>query len=245
MTGIVQRNRQKLFESIVPQDDDLLLQAGSKLAADLGIWLHIGSTAIRISEEKAANRAVLFSPSGGIAATYDKIHMFDVDLDNGERWRESAIYEPGKSGIVVNTDRFRLGISICYDLRFPELYRVMAVAGANLLACPAAFTQQTGKAHWHVLARARAIESGSFLLAAAQGGHHEDGRVTYGHSIIINPWGEKIAEIANDEPGFIACSINLAETDAARGKIPNLKNHRDFFVETVDAPAKGPVGEIA
>lgn len=233
MTGILQKNRQGLFAEIKSQADDLLVKYSAKLAKELGIWLHIGSHAILVSEEKVANRAFLFSPTGALVATYDKIHMFDVDLDNGESWRESKVYKPGAKSCLVNADNFKLGMSICYDIRFPHLYREYALEGAEILSAPAAFTRQTGRAHWHVLQRSRAIENGAFIISAAQGGDHEDGRETYGHSVIINPWGEIIAELAHEEPGFISSEIDLNEVMKARQKIPNLKNARKFNLENV------------
>lgn len=233
MTGIVQKNRKGLFAEITSQEDDKLVKHSSQLAKELGIWLHIGSHAILVGEDKAANRAFLFSPSGEIKAVYDKIHMFDVDLDNGESWRESKVYQPGEKSCLVEMSGCKLGLSVCYDIRFPYLYRDYALEGAQVLTAPAAFTRQTGRAHWHILQRARAIENGAFVLSAAQGGDHEDGRETYGHSVIINPWGEVVAELANEEPGFISAKIDLGEVRKARQKIPNLKNARDFSFEYI------------
>ncbi|TIV23501.1 MAG: carbon-nitrogen hydrolase family protein, partial [Mesorhizobium sp.] len=158
------------------------------------------------------------------------IHMFDVDLDNGESWRESASYEPGTEAVVADINGTKLGFAVCYDLRFPQLFRAEAMAGAEVLTVPAAFTRQTGEAHWHVLLRARAIENGAYIVAAAQGGLHEDGRETYGHSLIVDPWGRVIAEAAHNEPGVIVAEIDPAQSLAARRKIPNLKNARDFTV---------------
>ena len=233
MTGILQKNRKGLFAEIASQEDDLLAQYSAKLAKELGVWLHIGSHAILVGEEKAANRAFLFSPAGGLIATYDKIHMFDVDLDNGESWRESKVYQPGKKACLVNTEHFKLGMSICYDIRFPHLYRDYGLKGAQILTAPAAFTRQTGRAHWHILQRSRAIENGAFVISAAQGGDHEDVRETYGHSVIINPWGEVIGELPHEEQGFISAEIDLNEVMEARKKIPSLKNARHFNLESV------------
>ena len=233
MTGIVQKNRKGLFAEITNQEDDLLVRHSERLAKELGIWLHIGSHAILVGEEKAANRAFLFSPSGNLVTTYDKIHMFDVDLDNGESWRESKVYEPGQKSCLVQMDDCKLGMSVCYDIRFPHLYREYALAGAQVLSAPAAFTRQTGRTHWRILQRSRAIENGAFVISAAQGGDHEDGRETYGHSMIINPWGEVLAELSHEEPGFISAEIDLNEVLEARQKIPNLKNAREFNLETV------------
>ena len=233
MTGILQKNRRALFAEIVAQEDDLLAKHASVLSKELGIWLHIGSHAVKVEEEMAANRAFLFNPDGELVTTYDKIHMFDVDLDNGETWRESKVYMPGEKSCLVEQDDFKLGLSICYDIRFPHLYREYALAGAQILTAPAAFTRQTGRAHWHILQRSRAIENGAFMIAAAQGGDHEDGRETYGHSVIVNPWGEIIAELDHEEPGYISTEIDLNEVAKARQKIPNLANARDFSLEGV------------
>jgi len=235
MTGILQKNRKGLFAEIKFQKDDPLVKRAAELASELGVWLHIGSHAILIGEEKAANRAFLFSPEGELITIYDKIHMFDVDLDNGESWRESKVYQPGEKSVLVETAFAKLGMSICYDIRFPHLYRQYALEGAEILTAPASFTRQTGRAHWHTLMKARAIENGAFMIAAAQAGDHEDGRETYGHSIIVNPWGEVIAELDNDEPGFVVCDIDLEAVRKARSKIPNLANSRKFMIEKVSS----------
>jgi deaminated glutathione amidase len=233
MTGALIRDRQAFRESLRTQDADLVLAAAKQLAAELSVTLHIGSTAIAVEGGKVANRAFLVGPHGELVASYDKIHMFDVDLDKGESWRESATYEPGRSTVVADLPFVRLGMAVCYDLRFPQLFRAQALAGAQLLTVPAAFTQQTGEAHWHVLLRARAIENGCFLVAAAQGGRHEDGRETFGHSMIVDPWGKILAEATNHEPQVVTAEIDLAKVEDARRKIPNLKNARDFSVSTV------------
>lgn len=233
MTGILQKNRKGLFAEIKPQENDTLVAHSAKLSKELSIWLHIGSHAILVGDEKAANRAFLFNPLGELVTTYDKIHMFDVDLDNGESWRESKVYQAGDKSQLVNADDFKLGMSICYDIRFPNLYRGYALEGAQILTAPAAFTRQTGRAHWHILQRSRAIENGAFIISAAQGGDHDDGRETYGHSLIVNPWGEIIAELDNEDPGFISVVIDLNEVKQARQKIPNLANVRDFNFEMV------------
>jgi len=231
MTNILQLDSKALFSTIQTEEGNRGLVAMQALAAELGIWLHIGSMSIKLEAARAANRAFLIAPSGQVAARYDKIHMFDVDLAGGERYRESKVYRPGDKAVVTDLPWGRLGLSICYDLRFPQLYRSLATAGAEILAIPAAFTRQTGQAHWHVLQRARAIETGSFVLAAAQGGDHEDGRSTYGHSLIVNPWGEVMAEIDGDEPGIAFAEIDLAEVAAARGRVPSLANGRPFTLE--------------
>lgn len=239
MTGAVQKNRSGLFNILKNEAEDPVLKAASSLAAELGIYLHIGSTAIGLGNDMIANRGVVFGPDGVVLASYDKIHMFDVDLDNGESWRESAVYRPGELARTVDLDVARLGMGICYDIRFPHLFRDLALAGAHILTAPAAFTRQTGEAHWHVLQRARAIENGAFVISAAQGGVHEDGRETYGHSIIVDPWGRVIAEADHDEPGVIVATLSLDEVKAARSKIPNLKNAREYRIETGVPETKG------
>ncbi|MGB3390526.1 MAG: carbon-nitrogen hydrolase family protein [Pseudaminobacter sp.] len=228
MTGAIIRDKDARRASFTTEDRDMVVAAGARLARELGIFLHVGSTAIVRADGKIANRALLFGPDGAPVATYDKIHMFDVDLDNGESWRESNAYEPGTQAVVADLPFARLGFAICYDLRFPQLFRAEALAGADVLTVPAAFTRQTGQAHWHVLLRARAIENGAYVIAAAQGGLHEDGRETFGHSLIVDPWGRIVAEAAHDEPGVIIAEIDTAECAAARGKIPSLKNAREF-----------------
>jgi predicted amidohydrolase len=230
MTGALQRDREALFASLRPQSSDLVVGAAEKLARELGIYVHIGSTAIAREDGKVANRAFLFDPAGNLVGTYDKIHMFDVDLDNGESWRESNTYEPGREAVVAELPEARLGLAVCYDLRFPQLFRAQALAGAEVLTAPAAFTKQTGEAHWHVLLRARAIENGAWLISAAQGGRHEDGRETFGHSMVVDPWGRIVAEADHEEPGVILADIDASASAAARAKIPNLKNARDFTV---------------
>lgn len=241
MTGAMVRDKDARQAVFTTQDKDGVVAAARRLAKELRIFLHIGSTAILRADGKLANRALLVSPQGEIVATYDKIHMFDVDLDNGESWRESAAYEPGAQALVADIGGAKLGFAVCYDLRFPQLFRAEALAGAEILSLPAAFTRQTGEAHWHILLRARAIENGAFVIAAAQGGLHEDGRETYGHSLIVDPWGRVLAEAAHDEPGVIVAEIDPAQSLAARQKIPNLKNAREFSVEagTAEVPLRG------
>ncbi|MFU0505989.1 carbon-nitrogen hydrolase family protein [Pseudaminobacter sp. NGMCC 1.201702] len=236
MTGAVVRDAEARRTAFTTQDRDIIAAAAGRLARELGIFLHVGSTAILRADGKLANRALVFSPEGTAVAVYDKIHMFDVDLDNGESWRESTAYEPGTEAVVAELPFARLGLAICYDLRFPHLFRAEALAGADVLTVPAAFTRQTGQAHWHVLLRARAIENGAFVIAAGQGGLHEDGRETFGHSLIIDPWGTIIAEAEHDEPGVIVAEIDTALSAAARKKIPNLKNARDFEAPSAVRP---------
>lgn len=241
MTGAMMRDRVAFKASLRDEANDLVFRAASALAAKHGIFLHIGSTAIDAGDGKIANRAGIFTPAGEKLVTYDKIHMFDVDLDNGESWRESATYEPGRNTVIAELPFANIGMAICYDIRFPQLFRAQALAGANVITGPAAFTKQTGEAHWHILQRARAIENGAFLISAAQGGLHEDGRETYGHSIIVSPWGKILAEADHSEPGVILADIDVTESAAARAKIPNLKNAREFDVSIVSAKQKEDV----
>jgi predicted amidohydrolase len=229
MTNILAAKREQLFATVVEEEKDPSLAAFRELARRLKLTLHVGSLAIRLTHDRAANRGFLIDPQGGIAARYDKIHMFDVDLANGESYRESNNYKPGESAVLADLPWGRLGLTICYDLRFPALYRALAEAGASFLAIPSSFTKQTGEAHWHVLMRARAIENGCFVLAAAQGGKHENGRETYGHSLIIDPWGRVLAE-GGTEPGVIMAEIDPAQVAVARGRIPSLQHGRRFEV---------------
>jgi deaminated glutathione amidase len=233
MTGAVQKDRAALMAMLKPEAQDLIVQAASGLAARHGIYLHIGSTAIALGDGKVANRAFLFGPDGGMICQYDKIHMFDVDLDNGESWRESKAYQPGSTACVAELPFGKLGFAICYDVRFPQLFRAEAMAGADILTVPAAFTKQTGQAHWEILLRARAIENGTYVIAAAQAGLHEDGRETFGHSMIIDPWGRIVASAGGEGEAVVTAEIDLSEVKVARGKIPNLKNARDFTVATI------------
>jgi predicted amidohydrolase len=236
MTNIMEVKRERLLATIVEEESDATLAAFRELARTLGIHLHIGSLAVKISPDKAANRAFVIDPQGDVVARYDKIHMFDVDLANGESYRESRIYRPGEMAVVSDLPWGRLGVSICYDLRFPALYRALAEAGATILTVPSAFTRQTGEAHWHVLLRARAIENGCFVLAAAQGGKHESGRETFGHSLIIDPWGRILAE-GGTGPGVILSEIDLAAVAAARGRVPSLQHGRRFeMIEPMAEP---------
>ena len=236
MTNILAANGEQLFARISDEDSDPSLATFRELARTLGLYIHVGSLAIKLTSNRAANRGFLIDPQGEIAARYDKIHMFDVDLAGGESYRESNRYRPGEHAVVADLPWGRLGITICYDLRFPALYRALAEAGAIMLAIPSSFTKQTGEAHWHVLMRARAIENGCFVLAAAQGGQHEHGRATFGHSLVVDPWGRILAE-ADTEPGIIIAEIDPAEVAAARAKIPSLQHGRRFEVL---APAAEP-----
>lgn len=237
MTNILEINRERLLAALAPEESDASLAALRERARKLGLFLHVGSLAIKLSPERAANRSFLIDRNGDIVARYDKIHMFDVDLSNGESYRESRSYQPGDIAATTDLPWGRLGLTVCYDLRFPALYRALAEAGSSFLAIPSAFTRQTGEAHWHVLNRARAIENGAFVLAAAQGGKHENGRETFGHSLVVDPWGRILAE-GGSEPGVILARIDPAEVTAARAKIPSLQHVRRF--ETIE-PLAEPV----
>jgi deaminated glutathione amidase len=229
MTNLMEAKRERLFASIVTEENDPTLATVREVARKLAIYIHIGSLAIKPSPEKAANRSFLIDRKGNIVARYDKIHMFDVDLAGGESYRESNTYRAGEIAVVADLPWGRLGLTICYDLRFPALYRALAEAGASFFAIPSAFTRQTGEAHWHVLLRARAIENGCFVFAAAQGGSHANGRETFGHSLIVDPWGRILAE-AGTEPGVILAEVDPAAVAAARAKIPSLHHGRRFEV---------------
>ena len=234
VTNVFEPDRDRLKAIARTEAEDMSVKGFSELAAKLGIHLHIGSMALKGEDDKLVNRTILFGPGGKTIARYDKIHLFDVDLPNGEVYRESASYTGGKEAVVVETPFAKLGLTICYDVRFPALHCALAMAGANVLLVPAAFTVPTGKAHWHVLLRARAIETGSFVIAAAQGGKHDSGRETFGRSKVINPWGEVICE-ANTDPDFKVFEIDPEESAAARAKIPNLQHAREFTMSHVSA----------
>ncbi len=234
MTNLLAANRDQLFKTIADEEHDTSLKSFRALARELKIYLHIGSMAIRATPDRAANRAFLIDPNGEIIARYDKIHMFDVNLANGESYRESNSYQPGDTAALADLPWGRIGLTICYDMRFPSLYRALAESGASFLTMPSAFTKPTGEAHWHVLLRSRAIENGAFVFAAAQGGVHESKRVTYGHSLIIDPWGEILAEGGID-PGVITAEIDPAKVADARGKIPSLQHGRRFSVPEASA----------
>lgn len=234
MTNLLAANREQLFKTIADEDNDSSLKSFRALARELKIYLHIGSMAIKATPDRAANRAFLIDPNGEIVTRYDKIHMFDVNLANGESYRESNNYQPGDTASLADLPWGRIGLTICYDMRFPSLYRALAESGASFLTMPSAFTKPTGEAHWHVLLRSRAIENGAFVFAAAQGGVHESKRVTYGHSLIIDPWGEILAEGGVD-PGVIVAEIDPAKVADARGKIPSLQHGRRFSVPEASA----------
>ena len=225
MTGAVQKDRAGLRAVLRDEANDIIVARASGLAKELGIHLHVGSTAIALDDGKIANRGFLFGPDGKSICQYDKIHMFDVDLDNGESWRESAVYRPGECARVASLPFAELGFAICYDVRFPQLFRAEAMAGAEVLTVPAAFTRQTGEAHWEILLRARSIENGVFIIAAAQAGVHEDGRETFGHSMIIDPWGRVMAEVTDDE-GVAVADLDPSAQDAIRASLPALAHRR-------------------
>ena len=229
MTNIMEQGRDGLFASLKEEERDDSLAAFRQLARDLKTYLHIGSLAIKVSQDKAANRSFLIGRDGEIVTRYDKIHLFDVQLAGGESYRESNTYKPGEIAVTADLPWGRLGLTICYDLRFPALYRALASAGSHFLSVPAAFTKQTGEAHWHVLQRARAIETGSFVFAAAQGGRHENGRDTFGHSLIVDPWGRVLAEGGVD-PSVVIAEIDVEEVGRARARIPSLEHGRRFEV---------------
>ncbi len=226
-TTLMELEKPRLMALLQPEQDNPALQSFSTLARDLKRWLHIGSIGIKCDDGRIANRSFLFAPDGSVAARYDKIHMFDVDLGNGESYRESATYAPGGEAVLARLPWGMLGLTICYDLRFPALYRTLAQAGAQYLAVPAAFTRVTGEAHWTTLLRARAIEAQCFVFAAGQGGRHENGRETYGHSLIISPWGEILIEGGSD-PGVFTAEIDAGAVAQARSRVPSLTHDRPF-----------------
>jgi deaminated glutathione amidase len=232
MTNIFEPDRERLKAVVMTEAEDSSVHGFVELAAKLKIWLHLGSLALKGADDKLINRSLLINPKGEIVARYDKIHLFDVDLPNGDKYRESETYTAGSEAVKINLPFCSLGLSICYDVRHPMLYHALAKAGANVLVVPAAFTVPTGKAHWHVLLRARAIETGSFVIAAAQGGTHDSGRETFGHSKVVNPWGQVIAE-AGVDPEYLLFEIDTAESDAARARIPALIHAREFSLREI------------
>ena len=228
MSGLLDANRERARGHVVAEDDDPTLAAVREAAARDGLWIHLGSLALRAGDGRFANRGFVIDPAGEIRGRYDKIHLFDVDLPNGERWRESAAYRPGEAvTLVEGTPVGTLGLTICYDLRFPALFARLAEAGADTIAVPAAFTVPTGKAHWHILLRARAIEAGLFVIAAAQGGRHQDDRATYGHSLVIDPWGEPLLDMGpGDTPRLAFAEVDLARIAEVRARVPALEHRR-------------------
>lgn len=238
ITTLMEMERARLFATVRPEEGNPAVAHFGALARELEIWLHIGSMPILVGNGKIANRSFLFNPTGGIEARFDKIHMFDVELPGGETYRESKNYQAGSAAVLAELPWGMLGLTVCYDLRFPHLYRALAKAGADFLAIPSAFTQKTGEAHWHTLLRARAIENGCFVLAAAQAGKHESGRETYGHSLVVSPWGEILAE-GGIHPSVIVADVKSALVQEARQRIPSLQHDRPFQVSRASAePAK-------
>ncbi len=227
MVGYLDRDRARAAAMITSEADDAVLAAARDAAARAGLWVHVGSLPIldEGSDGRFANRCFVIDAAGEIRARYDKIHLFDVDLPTGESWRESAVYRPGGKVVAVDTPWARLGLTICYDMRFPDLYRALSNAGATVLLAPAAFTVPTGEAHWHVLLRARAIEAGAFVIAPAQVGHHADGRTTYGHSLVVDPWGTVLVDMAR-ETGLALVDIDLDLVSAVRARLPAIANRR-------------------
>ncbi len=217
--------------ALTTQDRDEVVGNLRALAQELGVWLLIGSAIVRSGHEgddRAANRSLLIDDAGAVVATYDKLHVYDVDLPTGERWRESAAIRPGDRAVVADTSWGRLGLTICYDIRFPHLYRALAKAGAGMISVPAAFTVPTGEAHWETLLRARAIETGCYILAPAQAGLHEDGRRTWGRSTVVGPWGEVVAKLDHDEPGVLFAMLDFDAVTRARNAVPQLTHDRSF-----------------
>lgn len=227
--SMIAQGRAKIMERVKSEAEHPGVPFFADLARETGAWLLAGSLGILLEEGRVANRSYLFDDEGRIAATYDKIHMFDVDLKNGESYRESSTFRPGERAVVANTPWGGMGLTICYDVRFPYLHRALAQAGARIITAPAAFTVPTGRAHWHVLLRARAIETGCFVIAPAQTGTHDEGRQTYGHSIIVAPWGEVLAD-AGEEVGFTIADLDMARVEEARGMVPALTHDRGFEV---------------
>ena len=231
VTNFMEQRRDRKGLLVTDEDQDHVVLGLRHLAAELGVWLLIGSAVVRsghTGDDRSANRSLLIDANGGIVARYDKLHVFDVDLANGDRYRESATIRPGDGATVADTPWGRLGMSVCYDVRFPHLFRQLVKAGASMISIPAAFTVPTGEAHWETLLRARAIETGAFVLAPAQGGAHEDGRRTWGHSTVVGPWGEVIAKLDHDEPGVLRATLDLTAVERARASVPALLHDREF-----------------
>lgn len=234
MSGLLDSDKVRAARAVVREEEDATLAAVREAAAKAGIWVHVGSLAVLAEDGRFANRGFVIDGAGTIRARYDKIHLFDVDLPTGESWRESNTYCPGERAVLVEgTPVGKLGLAICYDMRFPALFARLAEAGATCISVPAAFTVPTGRAHWHVLLRARAIEAGLFVVAAAQGGHHEDGRDTFGHSLVVDPWGEVLFD-RGEEPGLGFCEINLERVGEVRSRVPALDHRRPVGPPDVD-----------
>ena len=226
MSGLLDQKRARASAHLRDELGDPVLAAVRRAAGDTGLWVDLGSLALTGgADDRLVNRGFIIDDKGAIRARYDKIHLFDVDLPTGESWRESAAYAPGERCVVAVTPWARIGLSICYDLRFPDLYRALSNAGAEILSVPAAFTVPTGRAHWHVLLRARAIEAGAFVIAAAQVGEHEDGRATYGHSLVVDPWGEILLDMGEAE-GVGSADLDMARLADVRARVPVLQHRR-------------------
>ncbi|RZJ05050.1 MAG: carbon-nitrogen hydrolase family protein [Brevundimonas sp.] len=232
-SNFLQKDRETRLALLADEGEDALVSAAKGWAAELGVTLLVGSAIVRsghADDDRAANRSILIDDTGAVLRTYDKLHVYDVDLPTGERWRESAGVRPGNAAAVADLPWGRLGLTVCYDLRFPQLFRALAKAGASVIAVPSAFTVPTGQAHWEILLRARAIETGCFILAPAQGGTHEDGRTTWGRSMVVDPWGEVVARLDNDAPGVLFAELDLAAVERARQAVPQLTHDRDFVL---------------
>ena len=231
VTNFMEQRRDRKGLLVTDEDQDHVVLGLRHLAAELGVWLLIGSAVVKsghTGDDRSANRSLLIDANGGIVARYDKLHVFDVDLPNGETYRESSTIRPGDDAVVADTPWGRLGLTVCYDIRFPHLFRQLAKAGAGMISVPAAFTVPTGEAHWETLLRARAIETGTFVLAPAQGGTHEDGRRTWGRSTVVGPWGEVIARLDHDEPGVLHARLDVSAVEKARSSVPALRHDREF-----------------
>jgi deaminated glutathione amidase len=226
MSGLIDRDRARAAPNVVPEEQSPVLTTVREAAAGAGVWVAIGSIPVQREDGRWANRAFVVDANGAIAARYDKIHMFDVNLSTGESWRESAAYAPGEAVVTVDCPVGRLGLTICYDLRFPALFEALGKARCDVIAIPAAFTKPTGAAHWHVLQRARAIEASAFVVSAAQVGQHQDGRETYGHSLVIDPWGDVLLDMGGDQAGLTFAELDPARTAAVREQLPSLANKR-------------------
>jgi deaminated glutathione amidase len=226
MSGLIDSNRARAMAKVVAEGEDLVLAAVREAAARAGIWVALGSLAVAREDGRWANRSFVIDANGGIAARYDKIHMFDVDLASGETWRESSAYAPGDGVVTVETPAGRLGLAICYDIRFPALFEALGRKHCDLIAIPAAFTVPTGKAHWHLLQRARAVEASAWVVSAAQVGKHQDGRSTFGHSLVVDPWGDVVLDMGGEGPGLAFAELDLARLAAVREQLPSLANRR-------------------
>ncbi len=244
MTTLLERDRDRFRAEIQSVDADEIVAALAVAARDHGVYLLIGSMPVALENQRFANRSFLFAPDGSLAATYDKVHLFDVAIDGNNMWTESALYAGGHEAVLVETPVAKIGLSICYDLRFAALYRTLAQAGAQILTIPSAFTRPTGEAHWHALLRARAIETGCFVVAPAQSGVHEDGRETFGHSLVVDPWGTVIAEAAHDSPDVVLAELSLDQVDAARRRLPSLQHDRAFQLKRAQVQASPALNRL-